>query len=489
MPAPLIIWLRHDLRVDDHPALSAAVASGRPVLPLYIWAPEAEGAWAPGAASRWWLHHALEDLDRVLVEHGSRLVLARGEPQAVLSRMCEETGAAGVFWTRRHEPAAVARDEHIAQALRAAGREAQDFPGATLREPSEVRNRAGGPFQVFTPLFRHYLALGEPPRPLPAPPLIPAPERWPDSLPLAALGLLPRLPWAERFPTVWQPGPRGAEAALERWLTGGWRAYAQRRNEPGRDDGVSRLSPHLHFGEISVRRLWWAVRDLAPETPIDVHPGLPWLRQVIWREFAHHLLHHFPHTDHEPLRGEFAHFPWLEPHPGLLAAWQQGRTGYPLVDAGMRELWHTGWMHNRVRMVVASFLVKHLLIDWRHGAAWFWDTLVDADLPNNTLGWQWTAGCGADAAPYFRIFNPVTQAQRFDGEGHYVRRWVPELARLQTPDLFAPWEAPAALLECAGVRLGVDYPRPVVDHGAARARALEALTAMTTTYRRLRADG
>jgi len=477
MPTPIILWLRQDLRLDDHPGLLAAVATGRPVVPLYIWAPAAEGHWPPGAASRWWLHHALDDLAQALTECGSRLILARGEPLAELVRLAARTGAQGVYWTRRYDPVAVTRDERIAAALRAAGLEVRSFPGSTLREPADLANRAGGPFQVFTPFFRRYLALGDPTRPLPAPLAIPAPPAWPDSVPLAALKLLPRLPWAAQFEGRWRPGPRGAQAALDRWLGGGWQSYAQHRDAPGREGGVSRLSPHLHLGEVSVRRLWWSVRDLAPEAPLDVHPGLPWLRQLVWREFAHHLLYHYPHTDREPLRSEFAHFPWQAPQAAILTAWQQGRTGYPLVDAGMRELWYTGWMHNRVRMVVASFLVKHLLIDWRLGAAWFWDTLVDADLPNNTLGWQWSAGCGADAAPYFRIFNPVTQAQRFDPAGDYLRRWVPELAALDPPHLHAPWEAPAGLLEGVGVRLGIDYPRPVVDHGAARARALSALEA------------
>ncbi len=482
--APVLLWLRQDLRLDDHPALVAAATSGRPVVPLYIFAPAAEGAWPAGGAARWWLHHALDDLSDALTKAGSRLCFAQGDPLAVLLRIALEIGAKSVYWTRRYDPVAVRHERDVEEVLRARGFEVRSFAGSTLREPGAVENRSGGPFQVFTPFFRHYLALGEPERPLPAPQSIPAPRVWPDSLPLEALGLLPRLPWAAAFPRHWQPGPSGAAAALEGWLLGEWRAYKAQRDEPGRVDGVSRLSPHLHFGELSVRRIWWAMRELAPAGSAAEHPGLPWLRQLIWREFAHHLLYHFPHTDREPLRSEFREFPWRPPEPEALAAWQQGRTGYPLVDAGMRELWQTGWMHNRVRMVVASFLVKHLLIDWRVGAAWFWDTLVDADLPNNTLGWQWTAGCGADAAPYFRIFNPMTQARKFDAEGHYVRRWVPELAALESPFIQAPWEAPASVLAQAGVRLGIDYPRPLVDHEAARARALAALSSMTAARRR-----
>jgi deoxyribodipyrimidine photo-lyase len=483
-PAPIILWLRHDLRLDDHPALTAAVASGHPVLPLYVWAPESEGGWPPGAAARWWLHHALTDLAQPLARRGSRLLVAQGDPLAVLEGLIVQTGARGVYWTRRYDGVAVTRDARIESQLTALGREARSFPGSTLHEPFEVRNRAGAPFQVFTPFFRHLLSLGDPPRPLPAPERIPAPEAWPESLPIEALGLLPRLPWAAGFSRHWRPGPGGAEAALQRWLDGGgWREYAARRNEPGLEDGVSHLSPHLHLGEISPRRIWWALRDLVPEAFVAEHPGLPWLRQLVWREFAQHLLYHFPHTDREPLEAAFAHFPWQAPAAGVLAAWQQGQTGYPLVDAGMRELWQTGWMHNRVRMVVASFLVKHLLIDWRQGAAWFWDTLVDADLANNTLGWQWTAGCGADAAPYFRIFNPVTQGEKFDPEGRYLRRWVPELAALDSACIHAPWQAPAAALAKAGVRLGVDYPRPLVDHQAARARALAALASLRGTGR------
>jgi deoxyribodipyrimidine photo-lyase len=479
---PLILWLRNDLRLDDHPGWHAALAQGQPILPLYIWSPGAEGNWPAGAASKWWLHHSLAALDSALRARGSRLLLATGEPLDVLRRLCASSGARAVYWTRRYDPVSVARDQGIKQALREDGCEVHSLPGSLLREPFDIRSRAGTPFQVFTPFFRHYLALGELQHPLDAPEWLPAPAAWPDSTPLDALELLPGRRWAEDFARCWQPGVEGAQAALERWLAGPWQHYAERRDQPGLADGVSALSPFLHSGELSPRRLWWRVHDLSPGTTSDAHPGLPWLRQLVWREFAHHLLFHFPHTDARALRREFDQFPWREPGPGELEAWQSGRTGYPLVDAGMRQLWQTGWMHNRVRMVVASFLVKHLLLDWRLGAAWFWDTLVDADLANNTLGWQWSAGCGADAAPYFRIFNPVTQSRKFDPEGCYIRRWVPELAALPDEALHAPWERPLEL-QAADITLDVHYPAPMVDHTAARARALDALARMTAARR------
>lgn len=448
------------------------------MLPVYVWAPEEEGRWVPGAAQRWWLHHALAALDDALCQRGSRLLVRSGPALEVLQGLMAESGATAVYWTRRYEPVAMARDEALKSTLRQRGIEVRSFPGAALREPFEILNRAGAAFQVYTPFFKHYLALGDVAAPLPPPAVLAAPERWPEQLSIAALGLLPRLGWANGFSNHWKPGLMGAERALEDWVAGAVQDYAGTRNFPALTAGVSRLSPHLHFGELSPRRLWWAVRGLDPLAPLAAAPGLPWLRQLIWREFAQHLLFHFPHTDQAPLRPEFADFPWADGGP-TLTAWQRGETGYPLVDAGMRELWQTGYLHNRVRMVVASFLVKHLLIDWRAGADWFWDTLLDADLANNTLGWQWSAGCGADAAPYFRIFNPVLQGTRFDAAGDYVRRWVPELARLPDAHLHAPWQMPAGELAALGVTLGRSYPAPLVEHSAARERALKAYARMT----------
>jgi deoxyribodipyrimidine photo-lyase len=423
-----IVWFRNDLRLADNPALAEAAARG-PVVPVYIWAPEEEGEWPPGAASRWWLHRSLHALDRSLRACGSQLVVRRGPTDKALASLLRETGAASVVWNRRYEPAAIARDTELKRRLPRAA----SFGAGLLREPWTVATRTGGPYQVFTPFWRALQALGEPDAPLPA--LRPAaPSQWPQSLTIEQLGLRPAISWDAGLAETWTPGEPGARDRLEQFRD---HATGYDRDHPSRS--TSRLSPHLHFGEISPRQAWQAVRDAAGEA------ATPFLRQLAWREFAHHLLYHFPATPSQPLRPAYAGMPWRD-DPAGLAAWQRGRTGYPLVDAGMRELWQTGWMHNRVRMVAASFLTKHLLIDWREGTRWFWDTLVDADLANNTLGWQWVAGSGADAAAYHRIFNPAAQADRFDGDGRYRARW---------------------LGDCEAVS-------PIVDHAAARERALAA---------------
>jgi deoxyribodipyrimidine photo-lyase len=476
--APALVWFRQDLRLADHPALRAAAAGGGPVVAVYIWAPEEEGAWPPGGAARWWIHHALAALDADLRAKGNRLLLRRGPTLETLRALLRETGARSVFWNRRYEPAAIARDTALKQALRAEGIEARSFNGSALFEPGSVRTQQDAPFQVFTPFYKACLRQPEPPEPLPVPVRLPAPASTPPSLSLDDLDLLPRIPWDRGFPAAWKPGRAGAEAALAAFLDRALRAYPEARNLPS-EAGSSRLSPYLHHGELSPREIWHAVKRRLAEVdgPGWVAGAECYLREVVWREFALQLLLHFPHTPEQPLREAYARFPWRDDPPAL-RAWQRGRTGYPLVDAGMRELWTTGWMHNRVRMITASFLVKHLLLPWSRGAAWFWDTLVDADLANNTLGWQWTAGCGADAAPYFRIFNPITQGDKFSAHA-YVRRHLPALAGLPDAYLFRPWEAPPETLRAAGVALGETYPRPWVEHGAARDRALEALSALT----------
>jgi deoxyribodipyrimidine photo-lyase len=478
-PAPYqpvtLVWFRQDLRLSDNPALSEACKAGA-VIPVYILDPEGEAAWAPGGASKWWLHHSLADLDMALRAQGARLIRRQGDSLEVLLGLIRETGAKAVHWTRRYEPAIEARDKEIAAELRRRGVKAEVFASALLFEPGDIRTRAGnGPYQVFTPFWRATQAAPEPPPPLPAPRLIRAPEKWPMSLELAALGLPPRPDWAGGLRKAWRPGASGARALLGEGLEDTLTGYAERRDLPDRE-GTSRLSPHLHFGEIGIREIWAALNLRLASVEGDARARsslLAWQRQLIWREFAHHLLAHFPHTPHKPLRPAFEAFPWLGDDKGL-RAWRQGRTGYPYVDAGMRQLRATGWMHNRVRMAAASFLVKHLLLPWQAGAQWFWDALVDADLAQNTLGWQWVAGCGADAAPYFRIFHPVTQGERFDPQGEYVRRWVPELAGLDAKWIHRPWEAPAGALAKAGIVLGGTYPKPLVDHAAARARALAA---------------
>ena len=469
-----IVWLRQDLRLADNPALQAACRHGGPVVPVFIWAPEEEGAWPPGGASRWWLHQSLEGLAEEFRAVGAELVFRRGPSLAELRRVVKATGADAVFWNRRYEPAIIARDRKVEKALRAAGLHTESHNAALLHEPEAIQNKAGRPFQVFTPFWRACLGSGEPERPLPAPRELTAPPRRPASLSLAALELEPKRDWAAGLRAAWQPGSAAAHAALKRFLRNGLLEYSERRNRPDLV-GTSRLSPHLHFGEVSPRQVWHAVKRFADSHSIPAAVWRRWqfLAELGWREFAHHLLFHFPHTPEQPLRPAFAQFPWRK-HPARLRAWHRGQTGYPLVDAGMRELWSTGWMHNRVRMVVASFLVKNLLVPWQEGARWFWDTLVDADLANNTLGWQWTAGCGADAAPFFRIFNPVSQGEKFDREGTYVRRWVPELARLPDAWIHQPWQAPPAALAEAGIKLGRTYPRPIVSHRVSRELALEA---------------
>jgi len=476
-PAPAIVWLRLDLRLDDHPALYAAARRGGPVIPVFIEAPEEEAPWAPGGASRWWLSQSLRALGGALRAIGSRLIPRRGPSIETLLALARETGARAVFWSRRYEPALRERDLRAEAALREAGLEVETFNSALLFEPRELRTRAGGPFQVFTPFYKAALAAPPPGEPLPAPARLAAPAAWPESLALEALGLEPRVDWAGGLRARWTPGEAGARERLARFLATSDPPCALYSTQRDRLDleGGSALSPHLHFGEISPRRIWSETRRWIAAAPgaAAAESAGAFLRQIVWREFAHHMLWHFPHTAEAPLRPHFAAFPWSEDREAL-AAWRRGRTGYAFVDAAMRELWATGWTHNRARMVAASFLVKHLRIHWLEGARWFWDTLVDADLANNTFGWQWTAGSGADAAPYFRIFNPVAQAAKFDPRGEYIRRWIPELRGLAPPEIFAPWEAPPARLREAGLRPGETYPRPIVDHAAARDRALAA---------------
>ncbi len=470
-----ILWFRRDLRLTDNPALQASLASGQRLIPLYLHAPEEEQPWSPGAAGRWWLHQSLRALDGQLRERGSRLLILRGPTLDTLRALIAREGVTHLYWNRLYEPAIVARDTRIKQALQQEGVLCHSFNAALWHEPWEVHNRAGAPYRVFTPFWRscreRMTAIG---RPRPAPAQLPSFGRCIRGLPLAALELLPRAPWDVGLAEAWTPGEAAALARLKRFKRQALAGYAGGRDRPD-IAGTSRLSPHLHFGEIGPRQILQALNgNRAGAAAPD--PGDPesFLRELGWREFAHHLLYHFPHTDQAPLDPRFDHFPWSRAgqRQDDLRAWQRGLTGIPIVDAGLRELWRTGWMHNRVRMIVASLLTKNLGIHWLDGARWFWDTLVDADLPANTLGWQWTAGCGADAAPFFRIFNPVSQGRRFDPQGRYVRRWLPELAGLPDGHLHAPWESDRHILARAGVRLGEHYPLPIVDLRASRMRAL-----------------
>ncbi len=412
-------------------------------------------------------------LNDELRRRGSRLVVERGDAASVVPAVAARAGATAVVWAAGLEPDELANDERVAAALRAASVRPVVVPQANLLfDPAAPRTREGRPYKVFTPFWRSCIGMPEPPAPLPAPETLPAAPPEPAGVVLAALEDEAIRPWSAGFDETWEPGEAGAHTRLERFLTGPLAEYAADRDRPDLE-GSSRLSPHLRWGELTARQAWHAVAGALAEAGLDLEaavgppswdeeqaPGLrrsagAFLRQLGWREFGHHLLRHFTDTPQRPLNERFEAFPWRH-DPAALTAWRRGRTGYPVVDAAMRELWTNGWMHNRARLLTSSFLVKDLLLPWQLGAAWFWDTLVDADLANNTLGWQWVSGCGADAAPYFRVFNPVTQGRRFDPDGAYVRRWVPEIAALPAQYLQAPWLAPANTLAAAGVRLGED---------------------------------
>lgn len=458
--------------MHDQPALAAAVARGEPVIPVFIWSPDEEGNWAPGGASRWWLHHSLDQLNQQLEKLGSRVIIREGNALTELMSLIDDTNAGAVYWTRRYEPAAIKRDSHIKTELRLHQVTAESFNGQLLFEPWEVETKQGRPYQVFTAFWKMCQTRASPDEPESAPSELPHPSKWPKSAKLKDLALLPKIAWDTGFTEAWKPGETAARHELHRFLESDVFDYETARDHPALP-GTSRLSPHLHFGEISPRTIWHDTQKRLKRHSHNASSAETFLKEVGWREFAHHLLFHFPKTPHDPLRAEFAKFPWVK-SPRHLKAWQQGQTGYPIVDAGMRQLWTTGWMHNRVRMIVASFLVKDLLIPWQKGSEWFWDTLVDADLANNTLGWQWTAGCGADAAPFFRVFNPVLQSQKFDADGDYIRHWIPELKKLSTKWIHAPWTASQSVLSAADITLDQTYPSPIVDHDEARQNALEA---------------
>lgn len=481
--APLtIMWFRQDLRLRDNPALCAAAAGG-PVLPLYILDEVQAGTWKMGGASRWWLHHSLVQLNHGL---GQGLWVLSGDAEAELTRLCTALPVAKVVWNRCYEPWRIKRDSRIKRTLRNRGIDTESYNASLLREPWETVKADGSPYEVFTPFYRNLSRLMSADALSQVPPHLTSTDalsQAPLNLTLAecgqaddridALGLLPKVPWDTQLRATWTPGEQGAQERLEHFLSNVLDDYANTRNFPALD-GVSALSAHLHFGEISPLRIWREAQMTSFGQDAD-----PWLRQLCWREFSYHLMYHRPHMCETNLKPSFKRFPW-DKNPELLHRWQQGITGYPLVDAGMRELWRTGTMHNRVRMVTASFLTKNLRIHWLTGARWFWDCLVDADLANNSFGWQWVAGCGADAAPYFRIFNPVLQSRKFDPEGDYLRRWLPELSRLPKRHIHAPWEADTGDLRKAGVVLNENYPGRVVDLQASRQKALAAWQALGT---------
>ena len=460
---PILVWFRNDLRLADNPALHFAVQSGRPIIPVYIWSPDEEAPWAPGAAARWWTHHSLLDLKDQLAAKVCPLIIIKGKSLESLQSLVHETGAVAIVWNRRYEPKVIKRDAKIKQALQEKGIEVKTFNGSLIKEVGSVLTKNDTPYKVFTPFYRALMAQDEPNEPLPEPKKIKGYKNAPSSLAVEELKLLPLIKWDEGFYENWNPTRAGALEQIANFSKKGLKDYPGGRDIPGQA-GTSRLSPYLHHGNLGPNETWWAIRNFAEGRPGFATAADAWIRQLVWRDFANHLLYHFPHTPEKPLNPSFEDFPW-ENNPAKLKAWYKGETGYPLVDAGMKELWKTGWMHNRVRMVTASFLIKHLQVDWRKGADWFWDTLVDANLANNTMGWQWVSGSGADASPYYRIFNPIAQGERFDSEGDYTRHWLPELKNLPKKQLYSPWNSPLD---------APNYPPPLVDHASARKAALEA---------------
>ncbi|SAI73794.1 deoxyribodipyrimidine photo-lyase [Bordetella ansorpii] len=475
--APAIVWFRDDLRLADHPALARAAKSGAPLVCVYVLDDLNPDIRTLGSASRWWLHRALQALDTALAEQGGSLLLLRGDETRAIAGLAESLGAGAVYWNRRYALAQRTVDAGLKASLRQRGLTVESAGGSLLFEPWEVQTGSGGPFRVYTPFWRAACKLGSVAPPLPAPAGLSF-ARLPAQLPMRAtledLKLLPQPPepdWAGGMRDAWTGGEAAATERLTHFLARGLHGYAEGRDRPDQP-ATSRLSPYLRFGEVSPRQAWHAVQAA------EGSGREKFLAELGWREFCYSLLYHYPDLPTRNFRREFDDMPWRD-DPAGVSAWQRGQTGYPLVDAGMRELWTTGWMHNRVRMVVASFLVKHLLVDWRVGEAWFWDTLVDADPASNVANWQWVAGCGADAAPYFRVFNPILQGTKFDPKGDYVRRWVPELAGLPAAVIHEPWKASAGQLSAAGVKLGRDYPEPIIVHEDGRKRALAAFATLT----------
>jgi deoxyribodipyrimidine photo-lyase len=472
--SPIIVWFRRDLRLTDNPALHAAARSGRPIIPLFI-LDETRGVRFPGGASLWWLDKSLRALDRSLSKKDSSLILRRGDAAKIIPQILDETGAQAIYWNRLYDPGQRDRDGDLKAALKGGGVEVESFNAALLIEPWEIRTKTGGPYHVFTPFWRAVREAVGGFTIHPAPKTLIAPSRWPRSDKLKDWGLQPTKPdWSAGFDD-WTPGEEGAGRRLDHFIDTALGAYPEARDRPSAS-GTSRLSPHLHWGEIGARQVWRAVERATRHHHWEAQ-GEKFFAELGWREFNHHLLFERPDLPDHNFKAAFDDFPWRTDQRAF-AAWTRGRTGYPMVDAGMRELWATGYMENRVRMIAASFLIKHLLIDWRAGERWFWDTLLDASPANNVLNWQWVAGSGADAAPFFRIFNPFGQGEKFDPEGAYVRRWVPELAKLTSKYIHQPWTAPADILEAAGVELGSTYPKPIIDHDLARKRALEAFKAV-----------
>ena len=467
MSQHIIVWFRQDLRLNDNPALQSALNGKNAVIPVFI--DDNDCGRQPGIMGRWWRDKSLAQLNDALKSRGSRLVFRKGRAQEVLPTLAKQVGATAVYWNRQYEADIVARDTAIKSKLKDSGIEAESFNGSLLFEPWEVTSKStGGPFKVFTPFWRACCALGLKRGLWNVPDKITAPAQWPQSDALPATAPLDHMDSLN----IWQPGEDGARDALALFLSENISGYAERRNLPA-EPATSRLSPHLRWGEISPARI---VAE-TEATNIKTDDGTKFLSELGWREFSYQLLYHNPELAETCLQNKFEAFPWRN-DADAFEAWKRGETGYPIVDAGMRELRRTGYMHNRVRMIVASFLIKHLLIDWREGEKWFWECLVDADPANNSASWQWVAGCGADAAPYFRIFNPILQGPKFDADGIYTKTYVPELSALSGKTLYAPWTAKSDMLDSGAISLGDTYPNPIVNHEAARARALESFKSL-----------
>ena len=461
---PVIIWLRRDLRLADNPVLHAGVQSGKPLILLYI--DETNRGRALGAASKVWLHHSLISLSNSISEKGGQLILRRGPAADVLNDIIAQTGADEVHWNRRYEGWAREIDQALKSNLKSRGLKVESHKANLLSEPWEVATKTGGFYKVFTPFWRAARASFTVDPDLPVPMNLNS-FRGLGSDKVTDWNLLPAsLDWGNKIMTYHNAGEVHAMGRLKRFLAGPVGQYDLQRDRPDNEVGTSKLSPHLAFGEISPRQIWNAAYGIGGDSD-------KFLSEIGWREFSYTLLFYNPDLARENYKPDFDKFPW-DRDPAKVEAWRRGQTGYPFVDAGMRELWQTGWQHNRVRMVCASFLIKHLLTDWRVGEAWYWDTLLEADPASNAASWQWVAGSGADASPYFRIFNPFTQAEKFDPNGDYVRKYIPELAKLPRKYIHQPWIAPPDILSQAGVQLGKTYPKPIVDHKTARELALQS---------------
>ncbi|MEM7766279.1 MAG: deoxyribodipyrimidine photo-lyase [Pseudomonadota bacterium] len=470
---PAIVWFRHDLRLADNPALHAAVETGKPLTLLYI-LEEGSDVRPHGGASLWWLDKSLRALRAQIETHGGALTLRRGRAADIVPEIASSTEADAVYWNRRYDQAGRSVDADLKLALNENGLTAQSFNGSLLTEPWTVKTGSGGYYKVFTPYWKSVRANYSAPAPIPepGPSALAGPNVASDTL--DDWDLHPQNPdWSEGFVPVWTPGEAGAQARLGSFLNGPANRYGADRNRPDIEDGTSGLSPHLRWGEISPVHIWRTVKDGMAAGRLDEENAMVFLSEIVWREFAYVLLYHNPDLADDNYNDDFQHMPWRDNEEDY-RRWCRGQTGYPIVDAGMRQLWHTGWMHNRVRMIVGSFLTKHLLIHWSRGEDWFWDTLVDADPASNAASWQWVAGSGADAAPYFRVFNPITQGEKFDETGDYVRHWCPEIAALPDKHLFSPWSAPQSVLDTYKIQLGTTYPAPMIDHKDGRQRALDA---------------